>query len=291
MKGSKSVYLLVFALILIIGACSGRSNSLDRSAEGYHVLNQLHDTLSTQSFTFDGSTSLNGEDFNANNIATFTGHMAKNRDLYLNLTTAKEENGIMEDMDYFAKENKIYMRFADEVDWQPVLARSPLIEDEVNHWNPVAHFERMSNMAQSIRHLGGGKKIESIRVVLQPDQLKNEFLQNIRDRLKNPDLNQNGVSFQSLSTGVAGEKGVIDELSAVQETIQKDFDEMADTLSMSGEYIINYDARYKFPTSLTYIQKAEYTEGGERQTETSKLRMTFRDFGKEVTVPGTSGLE
>lgn len=245
------------------------------------TLQQLKQALSNESYRFDGSASLRGDNFNHENIMSFTGVVNKNKDTYLRLLTAKQENGAMEDMDLYARGDQLYTRFADEVDWQPVSERSPLVEMEINHWHPVAHVERMQHMSKHIESVKSRGNIETIRVVLDNEALKNEFLDNIRARIVESDTAGRKELFRSLSTGQSGEHGILEEFEGLTNAMKQDFAELEQTLDIRGEYTIHYDKSSKRPTKIIYLQTTDFGKDGRTESEISETEITLTRYGEE----------
>lgn len=267
-------------LILFLVACNNSGSGINHEESG-QVLQQLSNTVEQQSFRFDGSSSLRGDHFNHENIINFSGVVGKDRNTYLRLLTGKEENGLMEDMDLYAKGDKLFMRFADQVDWEQVSERTPLVEMEMNHWNPIAHFKRMQTMSKHIENGGGKTNISTIRVVLDDNALKNEFLENIRARLVESDSTGRQGIFKSLSTGQAGEHGVLEEADGIYNSLKQDFDDLERTVRVKGEYTIHYDKNQNMPTQLTYIQTIDYTQNGRNETEISETDIKLTRYGDD----------
>lgn len=271
--------IISILLMIVLGACNNGGYKSDKEVSS-QVLQEISSTLERQSYRFDGSTSLRGDNFNHENIVNLTGYVDKNRNTYLNLKTPQEENGLVEDMDLYAKGDQVFRRYADQVDWEPVGDRTPLVEMEMNHWSPQAHFQRMQSMASRIEHLGRRSNIETIRVILDRDALKNDFLSNIEARIfENSSLDKSDM-FKSLSTGQAGEQGVMEEIEGLHNTLKQDFDELHRSIGISGEYIIHYDVSRKVPTQITYTQMTGYAQDGRNETEISKTDIKLTRFGE-----------
>ncbi len=264
----------------ILGACNNGEGSKSSSEDSRRVLEDMGNELQQQSFRFDGSSSLRGDNFSHENIVNFTGIVGKDRNTYLNLKTAQEENGVVEDMDLYAKGDQIYIRFADQVDWEPISEPSPLVEMEINHWNPIAHLQRMQTMSEHVEYIGGKNNIESIRVVLDSEALKNDFLNNIRARMMEKDSPGKKDMLRSLSTGQAGEQGVLEEIEGLYDALKQDFAELERSIGIRGEYTIHYDKVRKLPTRITYTQTTDYSQDGRNETEISATDITLTRYGE-----------
>lgn len=286
-RWSALIFILSF---LLLSACTPR---VQGDAEGASAaLDHLHRRLLEESFAFDGSVSMRKEKSYGDHIAVVTGLVQKNRDLYMNVSTSPEGNGAMEDYDIFTSGRDLYMRFADEVEWQPVQHRSDFINEEIDHWNPLAHFERMRRLAQRIyfdRKASGD--LSTLVVELDARLLKQNFIENVKNRLAAKRNGDPGTKFERLSTGNAGDDGVVKELEALQKEIRQGVDDLERTLAIDGQYFLSYNNKTGLPTKLVYRQQINYTEGGEPNYENSKLELVLRDFGTNEDIPDRLGLK
>ncbi|WP_028987750.1 hypothetical protein [Thermicanus aegyptius] len=292
-NGIRSVKSLSFLLcvMIVLGGCAPRvqgENAGDAAVE----LDRLHRKVLENSFAFDGSASLRKEKFYADNIAMVTGLVQKNRDLYMNIATAPEANGAMEDYDLFTSGRNLYMRFADEVEWKPVANRTPFVDEEIDHWNPLAHFDRMKRLAHRIYYdRKGPGDLSTLVVELDSRLLEQDFLDNVRNRLASKDQRGGTSRLERLSTGNAGDDGVARELQSLKEEASKGLQQIENTLNIDGKYILSYNNKTGLPTRLVYRQQINYTDQGEPNYETSELDMVLRDFGTDEEIPDRIGIK
>ncbi len=279
--------ILLFSAVIImlpITACTNGDEATQSSTALAQDLIQITNALQQQSFRFDGTSSLRGDNFNQENIVNFTGVVGHDRGMYLRLLTAQEENGLVEDMDLYAKGNQLYMRFADQVEWDTVGNSSSLFETEMNHWNPLAHLQRMQTMTSNIEHVSSKSNFGTIRVFLNDEALQNEMINNIRERVDAYDNKDRAELAKSLSTGVAGEQGIMEELEGLHNILKQDLNDLDRTTRISGHYTIQYDKKSMLPTKITYVQTIDYSHDGRNETEISETDITLTRFG-ENSIP------
>lgn len=267
---------LFLATVVLLSGCNTKDTSLENSRQ---ILSQLGDATIQKSYRFDGSSTLRGDNFIQQNIVNFTGMVGNDGQTYLRLLTAQEDSAIMEDMDLYVHQDQIYMRYADQVDWEPVQEQKELVESELSHLSPQAHFDRMLRLAKKVEHSGKKANISMIRVILDEDQLKNEFLQNVRSRVHGDRSTKMQKITKMLSTGQAGEEGILEEIEGLYNTLQEEFAELEQNVRIRGEYTIHYDTNEKVPTKLVYIQTTDYTEDGRNESEISELEISFTQYG------------
>lgn len=278
------VRILCAAIIVLpLHACTNNEITVQSSAALSQELAQITSALQQQSFRFDGTSSLRGDNFNHPNIVNFTGVVGQDQDTYMRLLTAQEENGLMEDMDMYANGGQLYMRFADQVDWDTVDSNA-LLETEMNHWHPLAHLQRMQTMVKSIERVSIKGNINTIRVFLNEQALHDELLSNVKERIRSFDNTARKDIIQSLSTGVAGEQGIMEELEGLHNTLKQDLDDIERNTNISGHYTIQYDKKTKLPTIITYVQTTSYSQDGRNETEISETDITLTRFGED-TIP------
>lgn len=278
-------------LLLLLAACTPRVEGGDRD-EAAFMLDQLHQKVLQTSFAFDGSVSMRKEKSYGGQIAVVTGLVQKNRDLYMNISTSPEGNGAMEDYDLFTSGRDLYMRFADEVEWKPVASRTEFINEEIDHWNPLAHFDRMKRLANRIYFdRKGPGDLSTLVVELDSRLLKQNFVENVKHRFAAKEKGDEEARLEQLSTGNAGDDGVLRELMDLRKEISQGLDDLERTLSIDGKYIISYNQKTGYPTRLVYLQQVNYTEGGEPNYENSQLEMVLRDFGTDEDIPDRIGLK
>lgn len=267
--------LLIGSTILLV-SCGTKESSLENSRQ---ILSDLSNATIQKSYRFDGTSSLRGNNFNQQNIVNFTGVVGNGGQTYLRLLTAQEDSNIMEDMDLYVHHDQIYLRFADQVDWEPVQDQKELVESELSHWSPQAHFDRMLRLAKSVEYGGKKANISVLRVVLDEERLKDEFLQDVRTRVQGDRSTRMQKITKALSTGQAGEEGLIKEIESLYQSLEEQLAEAEQTVKISGEYTIHYDTKEKVPTRLVYIQTTDYSEDGRNESETSELDITFTQYG------------
>lgn len=285
---------LLFSILLpslLVSGCYGREDTATQNVQ--QTLRRLTDAVEKNSFAFDGSTSLRGQNYYANGLVVFNGHVERDRDVYLRLITGERENGVMEEMDMFSSKDGMYMRFADEVEWKAINQPAALMNDEMNHWNPLAHFKRLNSLGKEIqldRSKGSGR-LHTIRVKLDSEKLKQEFLHNVKGRVNNDQFSSDHGNLSNLSAGIAGEDGVVTHLSELKDEMRKGLDELENSIEIEGEYVISYDREEGIPTNLVYRQEVRFSDGGVNQNETSELEMVLRDFGEDHSLTDRLGMD
>lgn len=278
----KLAFAFLAVLYVFTTACTSDDARMEQEAQTAQILPQMQRALEQESFRFDGSASLRGDNFNQQNIVTFTGYVDEGERTYLRLLTPQEEHGIMEDMDLYADGRDMYMRFADQVDWEQIGDTTPLLEAEMNHWNPLAHIARMQSIGKRIELVETKGNITTIRVVLDEEALKREFLDNIRERIDSFESVGRENMIQSLSTAQAGEQGILEELDGLHDALKLDASNLEQTTQISGLYTVHIDKQRKLPTQMTYLQTTDYSEDGRNVTERSQIDITVSRYGERT---------
>ncbi|MBT9281977.1 MAG: hypothetical protein KM312_04880 [Hydrogenibacillus schlegelii] len=282
MIGQRKIWAAGLSALVALAACSApggqeRAAAPDRGpAEARVALETVAAKLAETAFQFDGEVHWQSNGGGSQPAALFRGS-ASPEAFYVRLSVTPEDGGFADDMEFFARRDQVFLRFADEVDWHPAEADRAATLQELAHWDPRAHFRRMAHLAGKIEW-GSPERFTApvegetafLQVVLDPTAMRAELAEKASRRA--PETPDGDAAVERLSAGSR-----VDDRSV-------DGDE-----ALSGTYLIAYDRATGLPKRVEYVERAVYTEDGQRNDDTTRVVFTFRRFGT-FTPPDLTGI-
>ncbi|MBE3595785.1 MAG: hypothetical protein IMW86_01930 [Hydrogenibacillus sp.] len=257
------------AAALWLGACSPQimegGQNARTSQEARNALSEMSAALDRASFEFDGEVHWQDAGSASEPAALFHGGSSPSA-FYVMLSVTPKDGGFADDMEIFTRGEEVYMRFADEVNWEAVGGgERKSVREEIDNWDPRAHVKRMQALAQNVVfNVPPRGDAGIIRVELDPKALLAELRRDIAGRS---------------APEPASTERAVEHLSAGSKVDDRPYDGDEE---LSGTYIVTYDVKTALPKRIEYIERAVYADQGARTDDTTRYVFTFRRFGEFV---------